>query len=376
MLAHQREVIDAERHRIARELHDSVTQYVLSAGHGRRGRPRRGRAPRVGRRRDQRPAADREELSQQAVEQLRRAIYALHQPHTDTVKTLPELLARGAAHHHSQSFETQLRVEGDVIPLAGDADHEIARAVGEALFNVAAHAQASRVIVRLRYRAEPDHWSPSPTTASATRSSWPGCCACRADDRRPTGGTAGWSTSTPDRRHGRGDRLPPGPPRRGARRDAPAPPARRDQTGIPALIDGLVSPMNELRPDGHAGTLPKHDERTRRRRHHARRRPRHRPAGTALDPRARGRPAGRRRGVVGRRGLAVVGRADPQIVLLDLKLSTSSDTEGLELCAELTSAHPGWACWFSPPSSTSTSCCAPSGPAPAATSSRTSTPRR
>ena len=30
--------------------------------------------------------------------------------------------------------------------------HEIARAVGEALFNVAAHAQASRVIVRLRYQ--------------------------------------------------------------------------------------------------------------------------------------------------------------------------------------------------------------------------------
>ena len=38
--------------------------------------------------------------------------------------------------------------------------------------------------------------------------------------------------------------------------------------------------------------------RTRRRRHHARRRPRDRAAGPALDPRARGRPAGRRRGVV------------------------------------------------------------------------------
>ena len=32
LLAHQRELIDGERHRIARELHDSVTQYVLSAG--------------------------------------------------------------------------------------------------------------------------------------------------------------------------------------------------------------------------------------------------------------------------------------------------------------------------------------------------------
>ena len=54
--------------------------------------------------------------------------------------------------------------------------------------------------------------------------------------------------------------------------------------------------------------------------------------------------------------LAVVGRANPQIVLLDLKLSTSSDSEGLELCQELTRSTPSSACWCSPPSSTSTWC--------------------
>lgn len=36
----------------------------------------------------------------------------------------------------------------------------------------------------------------------------------------------------------------------------------------------------------------------------------------------------------------VIGRAVPHIVLLDLKLSTASDSEGLELCAALTSRHP------------------------------------
>ena len=38
--------------------------------------------------------------------------------------------------------------------------------------------------------------------------------------------------------------------------------------------------------------------------------------------------------------LTVIGRARPRIVLLDLKLSTSSDTEGLDLCAEITAGHP------------------------------------
>ncbi len=39
--------------------------------------------------------------------------------------------------------------------------------------------------------------------------------------------------------------------------------------------------------------------------------------------------------------MAVVSAVRPQIVLLDLKLSAGSDTEGLELCAALTANHPG-----------------------------------
>ncbi|MET8243884.1 response regulator transcription factor [Streptomyces sp. NPDC005202] len=37
---------------------------------------------------------------------------------------------------------------------------------------------------------------------------------------------------------------------------------------------------------------------------------------------------------------AVVERTNPSIVLLDLKLSTAADTEGLDLCARLTQRHP------------------------------------
>ena len=154
VLAHQRELIDAERHRIARELHDSVTQYVLSAGMALE--VARGDLARLGG-----PAREvldsvttAKQLSAQAVEQLRRAIYALSQPSRETVSTLPELLGEVAAHHRGH-LHVQVRVEGDVVDLPADADHELARAVGEALFNVATHAQASRAVVRLRYA--PDH---------------------------------------------------------------------------------------------------------------------------------------------------------------------------------------------------------------------------
>ena len=38
--------------------------------------------------------------------------------------------------------------------------------------------------------------------------------------------------------------------------------------------------------------------------------------------------------------LAIVGEARPQIVLLDLKLSSGSHTEGLDLCSALMAGHP------------------------------------
>ncbi|MGZ4470241.1 MAG: histidine kinase [Nocardioidaceae bacterium] len=156
-LAQQRELIDTERHRIARELHDTVTQYVLSAGmaveiargdvQALEGADAVGTDGLLAR------LTTAKNLSQEAVEQLRRAIYALHQPHRDTVSSLPDLLQEVARQHKTQ-MHVQRRVEGDVVPLADDADHEIARAVGEALFNVAAHAGATRALVRLRYRPD------------------------------------------------------------------------------------------------------------------------------------------------------------------------------------------------------------------------------
>ncbi|MFC6712878.1 sensor histidine kinase [Branchiibius cervicis] len=151
VVAGQRQLVDEERHRIARELHDTVSQQVLSVGMAvelaRRDADALGE-PAV-------PIHDQlavaRDLAASAVEQLRQAIYALHQPHSDTVRTLPELLD-ALLDQHTGSFETALRVEGDEVELAEDVHHELTRAVGEALFNAAVHAAATRVVVRVRYR--------------------------------------------------------------------------------------------------------------------------------------------------------------------------------------------------------------------------------
>jgi signal transduction histidine kinase len=111
--ARQREVLDSERHRIARELHDSVTQYALSAGmHIELARTE------VADVRLRAHLDTAKDLTRRAVEQLRSAIYALHHGESEAEEDLPSMLRRLS---------------------------------GEALFNTAVHADASRAVVRLAY---------------------------------------------------------------------------------------------------------------------------------------------------------------------------------------------------------------------------------
>lgn len=151
LVANQRELVDSERHRIARELHDSVTQFVLSAGMT--VELARGQADSLGAEALVEQLTIAKSLTGEAVDQLRRAIYALHRPHAETVATLPELLHE-LTDHHRHHLAMAVRVEGDVSELPADADHELARAVGEALFNIVNHAEATRAVVRVRYRPE------------------------------------------------------------------------------------------------------------------------------------------------------------------------------------------------------------------------------
>ncbi|WP_052867970.1 MadS family sensor histidine kinase [Streptomyces niger] len=152
--AMQRQALDDERHRIARELHDSVTQYVLSAGMTMEvcraelaalGDPVAEIADRL---------AAAKDLNRQAVERLRAAIYALHHTADEPPGPLPVMLERLSTVHLRSDLEVRVRVAGSPVPLPPRAEQSLLRLTGEALFNAGAHGGARQAVVRLGYRPD------------------------------------------------------------------------------------------------------------------------------------------------------------------------------------------------------------------------------
>lgn len=147
--AHRHQVLDDERHRIARELHDSVTQAVLSAG------------MQIELCRNDIPADERrerldlaKELTRRAVEQLRSAIYALNHAQDADRTSLPEMLEQLSIVRMPDELRVSLRIEGTPLELSSECEHGLLRIAGEALFNTAVHAGATRATLRLAYRED------------------------------------------------------------------------------------------------------------------------------------------------------------------------------------------------------------------------------
>lgn len=159
LLATQRElgaaqryrVLDQERQRIARELHDSVTQCVLSAGM--QIEVCRSEVEAVGGAELRQRLDVAKSLTRSAVEQLRSAIYALNHPGDSSRSSLPEMLEQLATVHMPEDLRVSLKVQGRVVELPSETEHALLRIAGEALFNTAMHGNAERAIVRLTYRA-------------------------------------------------------------------------------------------------------------------------------------------------------------------------------------------------------------------------------
>lgn len=148
--ARQREVLDNERHRIARELHDSVTQYALSAGMHIELVRTEVADPRL---RGQLDTA--KDLTRRAVEQLRSAIYALNDCDAHGVdKDLPSMLRQLSGVHMPDELRVEVRIGGTPVVLPAHCEQSLFRIAGEALFNTAVHAEATRAAVRLSYQRE------------------------------------------------------------------------------------------------------------------------------------------------------------------------------------------------------------------------------
>ncbi|WP_031468357.1 MadS family sensor histidine kinase [Sciscionella sediminilitoris] len=149
----RRQVLDEERHRIARELHDSVTQDVLSAGMTveicRSELERAGYES--GATLEQLQAA--KDLTRRAVERLRTSIYALNNTADEPAGSLPVLLQRLSAAHLPGDLTVSVSIRGKPLALAPRAEHALLRVAGEALFNTANHSNAKRCAVRLHYHA-------------------------------------------------------------------------------------------------------------------------------------------------------------------------------------------------------------------------------
>jgi signal transduction histidine kinase len=144
--ARQREVLDSERHRIARELHDSITQYALSAGMHIELARTEVVDPRLRTHLD-----TAKDLTRRAVEQLRSAIYALHHREGDADEDLPSMLRRLSEVHMPDELRVEVRIGGEPVPLPAECEQSLFRVAGEALFNTAVHGDAGRAVVRLAY---------------------------------------------------------------------------------------------------------------------------------------------------------------------------------------------------------------------------------
>jgi signal transduction histidine kinase len=144
--ARRRQLLGQERNRIARELHDTVAQHLLSIGMMLEWcRKQEAASSAIFER-----LLTAKELARSALEEIRAVIYELssgEQPE-DLSSALEELVEELT---HTTDLDITLRERGPRRDLPSGADHALAQIAREALFNVAWHAEASRVWLTVRY---------------------------------------------------------------------------------------------------------------------------------------------------------------------------------------------------------------------------------
>jgi len=145
------EAQEAERQRIARELHDETGQALTALGLGLRG-------VRSNLRRDLRRAGDQlrhlEKLVDHSLDELQRLIADLRPSHLDDLG-LPAALRWYAEELGTRTdLQVEVEVAGNARPLASAVKTALFRVAQEALSNVLKHANTTRAWVRLHFGEE------------------------------------------------------------------------------------------------------------------------------------------------------------------------------------------------------------------------------
>jgi signal transduction histidine kinase len=146
--AGRRQLISEERNRIARELHDSVAQHLLTIGMNLEWCRRNPMTPPV--------VVERvlaaQGLARSAVDEIREVIFGLA---SDGQVELPGALREVIEDVEAGTRLTVgLRVYGQTQPLPAGTQHALVQIAREALFNVARHAKAQHAWVSLRWRPQ------------------------------------------------------------------------------------------------------------------------------------------------------------------------------------------------------------------------------
>ncbi|MGY1825935.1 histidine kinase [Blastococcus sp. SYSU DS0541] len=142
---------ELERHRLGRDLHDSVSAALFSI-HARAQAIQRGLAagaPEV----VAEAARDLEALSKEAVSQLRQMVSGMRGHHSEPPVDLPEALRQLATTCTTRhGLPVRLQLDDAVPPVGAEATQHLVRIAGEALHNCLKHAGASAAAVALGVR--------------------------------------------------------------------------------------------------------------------------------------------------------------------------------------------------------------------------------
>jgi signal transduction histidine kinase len=146
--AGRRQLLSEERNRIARELHDSVSQHLLTIGMNLEWCRRHDSTSA--------PVLERvlaaQSLARSAMDEIREVIFGLA---GDGRVSLPQALHEVIEDVEvGTRLEVSLRVYGDTQPVPAATQHALVQISREALFNVVRHAKAHHAWITLRWRPE------------------------------------------------------------------------------------------------------------------------------------------------------------------------------------------------------------------------------